>query len=301
MAPPSSLCRFTFLHGVRIRSGTNYLGQVMSCNPHVQLVPPKKTTDEFPLLRDLDSWERAFSSFVSNFTGPKDVFQFRKFLPYLGSAWLNYVVDTFELQPGHVFIKDPSVKHIDRFFDLFPEAKLLLLLRDGRDNVASTVKAGLAVRAHTTTVAKAKTRLKHFLRRDFASAARDWAEAVTRIERFDEQFRDTPLASRYMIIRYEDVFRNPRPMAERIFAFMEVPWDDRILEAVENADVVGSSFYSASGQEDARKPNWKATPKTEAFQPTGRWKRWGAAEKALFKRIAGPQLIRMGYEENLSW
>ena len=294
-------CRFTFLHGVRIRSGTNYIGKVMSCNPHIQLVPPKKTTDEFPLMRDLDSWEKAFSTFVGKFTGPKNFFQFSKFLPYLGSAWLNYVIDTFSLQEGPVFIKDPSVKHIDRFFELFPEAKLLLLLRDGRDNVASTVKAGLAVRASTTAISKAKTRVNHLLRRDFSSAARDWAAGVTRIERFDEQFKSSPFASRYMIVRYEDVFRNPRPMAERIFSFMEVPYDDAILEAVENADVVGSSFYGSSGREDARKPNWTATPKTEAFQPTGRWKRWNAAEKALFNRLAGPQLVRMGYEDNLNW
>ena len=293
--------RFTFLHGVRIRSGTNYLGQVMSCNPHVQLVPPKKTTDEFPLMRDLDSWEKAFANFTAKYKGPKDLFQFRKFLPYLGAAWQSYLIDMFSLQPGHVFIKDPSVKHIDQFFELFPDAKLLLLVRDGRDNVASTVKAGLAVRASTTAVDQARMRLNHILRRDFAAAARDWAAGVTRIVKFDEQFKSTPLASRYMIVRYEDIFRNPRPMAERMFSFMEVPFDDRILEAVENAEVVGSSFYGSSGQEDARKPNWTATPKTEAFQPTGRWKKWSAAEKSLFKRIAGPQLVRMGYEENMTW
>ena len=79
------------------------------------------------------------------------------------------------------------------------------------------------------------------------------------------------------------------------------PATPEILDAVENAEVVGSSFYSPSKQEDARKPNWVATPRTEAFQPIGRWKRWNALQKNLFKRIAGEALIRMGYEKGPNW
>jgi len=38
-AEPLRDYKFTFLHGVRVRSGTNYLGKFMSCNPHIQLDP----------------------------------------------------------------------------------------------------------------------------------------------------------------------------------------------------------------------------------------------------------------------
>jgi hypothetical protein len=301
MTEPLTGYRFTFLQGVRIRSGTNYIAQVMACNPHIQSVPPGKTTDEFPVLRDMEHWEKGFSAFLHQYKGPRDVYDFGRFLPYFGTAWMEYVVDTFSLQPGHVFLKDPSVRNIDRFFDVFPEAKLILLVRDGRDNVASSVRAGLAKRATTTFAEKSKMRINNLLRRDFRTAANDWAGAVRRIVEFDEKFRATPLATRYMILRYEDIYRNPRPMAERLFQFMEVPFDSSILDAVENAEVVGSSFFGASGKEDATKPNWKATPKTEAFQPMGRWKDWTVLERNLFKRIAGEQLIRMGYEQNPDW
>ena len=86
-----------------------------------------------------------------------------------------------------------------------------------------------------------------------------------------------------------------------MFTFMQVPFDDAILRAVENADVVGSSFYSSAQREDAQKPNWTATPKTEAFRPIGRWKGWSSRQKRWFKRVAGSQLISMGYEKDLSW
>jgi hypothetical protein len=137
--------------------------------------------------------------------------------------------------------------------------------------------------------------------RDFTSAAREWSSSVGKILKFDEKFRHTPHASRYLILRYEDVYTNPKEMAERIFTFMGVPFDADILDAVANAEVVGSSFYGKGGQEDAKKPNWKPTAKTSAFQPVGRWSRWSAFQKNVFKRIAGEQLISMGYERDLNW
>ena len=300
---PESLSgyHFTFLHGARVRSGSNYLGKIMGLNPAIQQVPLGKTTVEFQILMDLDLWSDAFDEFVRRYLGDKDVFEFPRFLPHLGSAWLAYVIETFSLQPGHVFVKSSNVRHIDKFFAMFPEARLIILVRDGRDNVASSVKAALAVRRHKTFVQNSKTRLNNFLHRDFRAAARDWSNAVDRILRFDEEFKGSPFASRYRILRYEDVFREPRQMAERIFEFMQVPCDSGILDAVENAEVVGSSFYSSSKREDARKPNWVATPRTEAFQPIGRWRRWSTFQKNLFKRIAGEALIRMGYEEGPNW
>ena len=273
----------------------------MSCNAHVQLVPPGKTTDEFPLLRTIDSWELAFSQFINHFNGDKTVFQFGRFAPHLGSAWLSYLVETFALQPGHVFIKHPNVRYIERFFELFPAAKLILLVRDGRDNVASTVKGGLAKRTHMSMGKRSKARLNHVLFRDFVSAARDWSSSVMKIQRFDEEFRNSRFTSQYVILRYEDIYQQPKQTAGRIFAFMGVPCDARILDRVANVDVVGSSFYAASGLENAVKPNWTATPRTDAFQPVGRWKRWSPLQKALFKRIAGDQLVQMGYEKDRNW
>src|SRR5262249_10332134 len=193
------------------------------------------------------------------------------------------------------------VRNVDKFFDVFPNSKLILLVRDGRDNVASSVKAAMAKRHHKTLVAKARMRLSHLLLHDFRSAAGDWSAAVRKIVQFDEEFKKSPLSSRYLLLRYEDMFQRPREMGARIFEFMGVPSDEAILDAVENADVVGSSFYGASGQEDANKPNWKATKRTEAFQPLGRWRKWSGLQKRLFHGIAGKQLFAMGYETDPNW
>jgi hypothetical protein len=82
---------------------------------------------------------------------------------------------------------------------------------------------------------------------------------------------------------------------------MEVAFDSQTLDSVENAEVVGSSFFGPTGREDAKKPIWTPSPRTEAFQPIGRWKTWNAFQKIAFKRIAGDQLIAFGYENDLNW
>jgi hypothetical protein len=292
---------FTFLHGARVRSGSNYLGKIMGCNPNIQLVPPGKTMYEFPLIDDLGAWKSAFAGFLNKYKGKPEDFDFRRFSPHLGNAWLRYLIETFSLQPGHIFIKWSNVRNIDKFFEVFPESKLILLVRDGRDNVASSVKATLATRHHKNLIQKVRTRISHLLMRDFRAAAKDWSSAVRKIMRVDEDLRKSPSASRYLLLRYEDVYQRPREMGARIFEFMGVPYDEAILDAVENADVVGSSFYSERGKEDATKPNWSATPRTEAFQPLGRWKKWSSFEKSLFRRIAGKQLFEMGYETDPNW
>jgi hypothetical protein len=104
-----------------------------------------------------------------------------------------------------------------------------------------------------------------------------------------------------MVIRYEDLHLNPRPNCIRLLEFMGVEISEPILTAMENADVVGSSFYGEDQKESARKPNWRPTARTDAFRPVGRWSHWGAVEKQLFKQMAGKELIELGYEKDLNW
>lgn len=294
---------FVFLQGIRIRCGTNYLGKIASYHPDIQFLSGK-TTDELPLLGTLSSHNSEFSNlrkYLINAGGEKSSFEFNTFAEYLGDASLRYLIDKFQLQPGHVFLKDPHVNDIDLFFDFFPRAKLIILIRDGRDNVVSSIKSGLSKRKNLSIRKKIKRQLNHWFLRDFTGNARDWARWARVIQEFEAKFRNTPRASQYMTIRYEDIYQKPRAMSQELFRFMGLDFDEEILSRIENAEVVGSSFYSADQREDASKPNWRPTPKTERFQPIGRWKRWGRFQKQIFKRVAGKELIAFGYETGMDW
>ena len=79
------------------------------------------------------------------------------------------------------------------------------------------------------------------------------------------------------------------------------PCDEAILDAVENADVVGLVLQAAS-QKDADKPNWIAdAANPRLFSRSGDGRILEPQEKRAFKRIAGRELIRMGYEKSLDW
>jgi hypothetical protein len=292
---------FTILHGIRVRSGTNYLSKLLSCHPAIQLVPPRKTTDEFPFLATTNKWQTAFSSFVAKFNGDRSQFNFDDFAPFLGDAWLAYIIQTFQLQPGHVFVKDPRVYHLHQFFKLFPRAKLIILIRDGRDNVASCMKAGLALRKSLSFQQKLARRVNHTIGRDFINHTRAWVHSAYLIADFDQTFKDTEHGSKYLILRYENMFQEPRPNSQRLFDFIGLDLTAGILNEIENLDVVGSSFYSPSLREDAHKPNWTPSAKTAAFQPVGRWRKWNKLQKYLFKRLAGQALIEFDYEQDLNW
>jgi hypothetical protein len=292
---------FTILHGIRVRSGTNYLSKLLSCHPDIQLIPPQKTTDEFPFLATTDKWQAAFSSFVAKFNGDRALFNFDDFAPFLGDAWLAYNIQTFQLQPGHVFVKDPRVYHLHQFFKLFPRAKLIILIRDGRDNVASCIKAGLAIRNSMPVHYKLFRRINHIIWRDFINHTCAWAHAAHLISDFDQTFKDTEFASKYLIVRYEDTFQEPQRNSQKLFGFIGLDLTDSVLNEIENLEVVGSSFYSTSLREDAQKPNWTPLVKAAAFQPVGRWQKWNKLQKYLFKRLAGQALILFDYEQDYHW
>ena len=294
--------KFTFLHGIRGRSGTNYISKIISYHPDIQLVPPGQTTVEFPLLRFAPQWEIPFDQFVNRFNSKKkDQFRFSGFAAYLGNAWLNYIEDLFTLDSREVLLKDPSVKHINNFFEFFPKSKLVILVRDGRDNVSSAIKRSHAVLGTISRERQVRNKISNLILWNFINHSSHWAKSAKTILRFDEQFQNSPFAKNYIIIRYEDMYLEPRKTSQQLFQFMGVNCNDDLLTNVENADVVGSSFYNVNQVEDATKPNWTPTPKNTNFNPVGRWQEWGKLKKMLFKRVAGKELIALNYEDNNDW
>jgi hypothetical protein len=281
--------------------GTNYVAAAVSLNPNVQTVPPNSTTAEFPLIQTLPHLNTAFSLYLRQSFIKNSRLDFDAFLPYFGDAWLSYLVDTYDLRPGHVFLKEPSVNHLDKFFLMLPRAKLVILLRDGRDNVSSSVRASRDHRLWRSASQNARRRVSQLLLRDFIAHSRGWASAVRSFKAFERQISGSPRVRSVLVLKYEDLYHHPVDYGRRLMEFIGVPYDDAILKQVAEANVVGSSFYSTDQLENARKPNWVPTPKSASFNPVGRWKSWTPLEKMVFKRIAGKELIDLEYASDMNW
>lgn len=294
----------SILIGIHRRSGTNYLSKLMSYHTDIRHIPPNTTSGEIGLMTGMNEWKEAVRIFDQHFVSPgvtKKTIRFEDFAKYLGKSWLDYLVTRFKVPPGYLFLKEPCTLGLENFFDLFPSAKLLLLIRDGRDAAASYMKAALARRRTTTRAHLTIAYLNHFFWRDYILFLKNWATAASRILAFDKQYKDTSQKSRYLILRYEDVYQNTKEKMAEVFSFLGLDYNDSLLNQLTEAEVVGSSFFSPHQKENAKKLNWIPTPKSEHFKPLGRWQEWSSARKAVFKRIAGQSLIDFGYEKDLSW
>ena len=162
-----------------------------------------------------------------------------------------------------------NVGRLDFIFRHFPRAKFVHVVRDGRD-VACSLRTQPWMKLPASSRQTA-TGLLH--------CARYWAERIDAAMRY----RDDP---RYIEIRYEDFIRRPEPTLRRLLAFLDVPWDDRLLDR----DYVNASMVSEEG-----------SPPSSASGPLfvgsiGRWRSELTSDAvALITPHVTPTLVKLGY------
>ncbi len=294
--------RFVFLLGMRVRSGTNYVSQIFSVHPQVQVVPRSHTKGEFRLLSTLGEWRTAFEITRARCFGwEKERIRWSDYAAYLGDSWLRYLVSAHDLQPGVVFLKDPGVAHLSHSYELFPDARMILLTRDGRDNVASCLRASLTIKRAWSRRKRIRRRVSDVTGYALYSHASQWAEAARRVLEFRGSVAAEDHGSQMLQVRYEDIDDRNGTEVRKMFDLAGVDSREDLVEKALNVPIVGSSFYGVDGQETARRPNWTSTPKSEFFRPVGRWQEWGPYAKKLFKWGAGKELVSLGYASDDRW
>ncbi|MEY2487323.1 MAG: hypothetical protein QOH39_2971 [Verrucomicrobiota bacterium] len=162
--------------------------------------------------------------------------------------------------------------------ELLPEACFIHVIRDGRD-VLLSVK-GL-----------------WFGPASVSESAGTW---VNRIQSARAEAVDLP---NYMEIRYEDLVLDSEKMLRAICAFLDLPWEPRILDYHRGAeerlaeiarDVQKGGKLVATAKQ--RTSIHALTSKQPDATRIGRWKEeMSAADRKEFERIAQPLLAELGY------
>lgn len=134
---------------------------------------------------------------------------------------------------------------------VFPEARLLIALRDPRDIVWSCFTQALPVNLATA----AFTRLE--------SAAEQVAAEITHWLRLRPR-----LAAPWLEVSYEALVSEPAVQMRRALSFLGLPWSDGVLSFHERRDPVRSPTYAAVGQPVHDKS-------------VGRWRRYAALFEPL--------------------
>jgi hypothetical protein len=177
---------------------------------------------------------------------------------------------------------EKTPRNISRIADVFrwyPVARFVHVLRDGRDVACS-------LRTHPRHKVVDGKLVPTGIRRPIAGCARRWVRDIEASRRW---WGDP----RFCTVRYEDLVLDPRPVLERLMAFIGEDWDEALL-AHAAAD---SPFRDAT--RFAQNPEALGVVHTSSL---GRWQRdLDERDRRIFKRIAGPLLVELGYAKDDGW
>ncbi|MCF6171938.1 MAG: sulfotransferase [Bacteroidales bacterium] len=165
--------------------------------------------------------------------------------------------------------KTPSTLNIDKFFDFFTDARLIILVRDGKNVVESGVKSKFW---------------------NYETGFHIWNESAKRILKLLE--KETAVRDKILLIKYEDLVSSLDKELAKVFAFCHLSFDKYDFRKTENIQVFGSSL---SGAEN-KKFVWKVDKQKKHFDPLLRTQKWNRFLYYRYNRKCGENAVKLGYE-----
>jgi hypothetical protein len=182
---------------------------------------------------------------------------------------------------------------------VYPEARVIHIIRDGRDALVSAVHHSRNFGMGKNARARRGPRLDGpggsdesvFAGNSLGRMASEWAARVGRA------VEDGPalLGDNYAEVRYEDLLERPEREMARLLSF---------LGAEAGPEVVGRCVAAASFERLSRGRRRGEEDATSFFRKgvAGDWKNvFTERDMEVFKREAGGLLVRLGYERDVGW
>ena len=194
-----------------------------------------------------------------------------------------FVLNAFsrvERPSGTLWVGDKTpanVRHLDVLHRLFPEAKFIHMMRDGRDTLVSTLK-------HAERVTRDQAELDELVSSNLRSYCLRWVEAVEASERFAAGHPGA-----IHTVRYEDLKSDFPTAFGSVLRFLGADaGEDAVSHCMDESSFKRLSGGREPGQEDASKFVRKGI--------VGDWKGALSPEQlAVFMEVAGSWLARLGY------
>ncbi|GAB4399638.1 MAG: sulfotransferase [Anaerolineales bacterium] len=190
--------------------------------------------------------------------------------------------------------------------DLYPDARIIYIVRDGRDvliserfrNFVEESKFLTSEDKRIISDLKADSapfsdgRRSIFTEASIRNIAKRWADDLNEIDSESKRL----YGENYISLRYEDMLSQPFIELSRLWKFLGVKKVNKALEKQLLAEM--SSNPDEEWQAQRNEGIASFLPKGQA----GNWQRlFTARDKALFKEIAGDVLMKWGYEKSGDW
>lgn len=157
---------------------------------------------------------------------------------------------------------------IPTLIELFPDAQVLHIYRDGRDVALSMLRRGYAQNLFT--------------------AATLWRRRVARARRDGRRF-----PTNYAEVRYEDLLSHPEETMRAVCAFIGEPYTECVLRPTRRSLAPPTGRPALIGRRPA--PGMASLTEIAAAN-TGHWRSMSIDDRALFESVAGDLLAELGYE-----
>ena len=277
--------------GISVRSGTNYIGSIFSEINSVDCLPKNTSKGEFSFFRDntLQHYLKWIKGFQSSFFAEPNIDD-KDFAPYFANAFKKYLEQEYDLKNDLLFVKDPSLYNLERFFDFFPDAKLIILTRSAPDQIASSLKASLLVRKSQSLKKKIKSRIKYHSGYNMYQYSKAYVKHTNQLLKLRKELKD-----RFLEIKYEDIVESPEKNIKQMLDYANVDYSEEELQNAINAKIVGSSYYGSKKNTQ----NWGKLNKTKDFKSIGRYESWNFFNRFIFNQIARESNSNVGYEHHL--
>ena len=271
------------------RSGTTLVRRIVDAHPEIAI-----TTEMHWITRQFKSRNALVTpELVSELTGHKRFTQFEipreEFEGLLGSGeavpyptFLRRVFGLYGKIKNKPLVGNKTPAYIRRMLDLhalWPEAKFVHIIRDGRDVCLSVLNWNKAERTAGRYASWEE---------DPVSTTALWWERKVRKAREDGAALGSGL---YHETLYEDLVDDPERECKRLCEFLSVPYDDAMIRFAE-------------GKTRTDLPNPRKTPKKAWLPITSGMRDWRAEMPAKdverFEAAAGNLLEELGYERTFS-
>lgn len=297
---------FIFGHA---RSGTTLLMRIARLHPEVHCNYQAHFFTRRPLLKSLvDSSE--IEEWLTRKSNRWN--QGRDLSPLVLRATADFIMERDAAREGKMIVGDKSPSstiHGQAVRDMrvvYPDAKLVYIVRDGRDVLISERFRNFV--EESKFLSAADKRIIEDLRKDqtpFTNGTRSiftetfirrvtkgWVTNLQEIEDEGKQLYE----KNYFALRYEDLLNDPFREMTRVWKFLGVKKIDKSLEKKIKAEM--SSNPDEEWQSKRNGDISSFLPKGQA----GNWQRlFTAKDKSIFKEIAGEMLMKWKYEKDNNW
>ena len=236
----------------------------------------------------------------------------RDLSPLVLRASADFIMERDAAREGKMIVGDKSPSSVIHgqvvrdMHSLYPDAKVVNIVRDGRDVLISerfrnfvedskfltTEDKRIIVDLQTDPAPFSDGRRSIFTETFIRNIAMRWVKDLTESDAESQRFYGV----NYHTLRYEDLLETPFEEMKKLWKFLGVKKINKTLEKTIKAEM--SSNPDEQWQAERNESIASFLPKGQA----GNWQRlFTEKDKSVFKEIAGKMLVKWGYEKDLNW